>query len=552
VSRRFLLCAVVLATLASACSGSGNSKTIRGNPKAGGRLVVAAGTPTSLDPSRGSNRGDLYYLKQICDTLVSFNPLTGVLEPGTAESWTISPDAKRVTFKLRPGVKFQNGRDVTAADYVYSLSRFVNQQTGSQSYFILDKIVGYRDVLDGRTDTLAGVHATDPLTLDIDLIEPFAELPAVLAHPAAGAAIPKEEVDKDPAAFAQKPVCTGPYMLDKPWTPGEDITLVRSKSYYKANKAYSRDGEGYADQIVFRTLPDTGPDMPDVATGYALLVDGKVDIADVPLARLSGARRLREHKLFEGPTGGFEYVGFPTTTAPVDNATFRRALGLAIDRGDIVNGLLEGTRAIPSGLLPPAAGPAAKTSACSAIKPSADQKAAQAAMRSSNVSPAATRLTVYYNDASSGHDRWLGRVVKSWESVLDIRSQLKVMPRDEYFKYLTSPGADGPFRSAWPVTFPSAEAAYGPLLGPNSGDNFAKYESPEFESALMAARATVDPTARAAAYAKAGEILCRDLPITPMWIDESHIAFSDQIQSATSGALDIYGDPILRELGRSR
>jgi ABC-type oligopeptide transport system substrate-binding subunit len=126
------------------------------------------------------------------------------------------------------------------------------------------------------------------------------------------------------------------------------------------------------------------------------------------------------------------------------------------------------------------------------------------------------------------------------------------MPRDEYFKYLTEPGADGPFRSAWPVTFPSAEAAYGPLLGPNSGDNFTKYESPEFEDALKAARATADPAARAEAYRKAGEILCRDLPITPMWLDESHVSFSDQVTSAVNGALDIYGDPILRELGRSR
>ncbi|HEY8200723.1 MAG TPA: ABC transporter substrate-binding protein, partial [Actinomycetota bacterium] len=358
--------------------------------------------------------------------------------------------------------------------------------------------------------------------------------------------------DKDPAAFARNPVCAGPYQLSKPWATGEDITLVRSKSYYKANKAYSRGGAGYADEIVFRTLPDTGPDMPDVATGYALLVDGKVDIADVPLARLSGARRLREHKLFEAPTGDFEYVGFPTGKAPLDSATFRRALGLAIDRGDIVNGLLEGTRVIPSGLLPPAAGPAAKASTCSAIKPRADQKLAQAAMRTSNVSPAATSLTVYYNDAASGHDRWLGRIIKSWESTLNIRSQLKVMPRDEYFKYLTEPGADGPFRSAWPVTFPSAEAAYGPLLGPNSGDNFTKYESPEFEDALKAARATADPAARAEAYRKAGEILCRDLPITPMWLDESHVSFSDQVTSAVNGALDIYGDPILRELGRSR
>jgi oligopeptide transport system substrate-binding protein len=551
VSGRFFACAVVVLSLASACSGGGN-KAVRGNPKAGGRIVVAAGTPSSLDPSKGSKRGDLYFLKQICDTLVSFDPVTGALKPGTAQSWTIAPDAKKVTFKLRPGVKFQNGRDVTSQDYVYSLSRFVNQQTGSQSYFILDKIVGYRDVLDGRSDTLSGVHATDPLTLDIDLIEPFAELPAVLAHPAAGAAIPKEEVDKDPAAFAQKPVCTGPYMLDKPWGPGQDIDLVRSKSYYKANKAYSRGGAGYADEILVRTLPDTGPDAPDVATGYAWLVDGKADIADVPLARLSGAKRLREHNLAEGPTGSFEYVGFPTKKTPLDNATFRRALGLAIDRKDLVDGLLDGTRVIPGGLLPPAAGTASKASACSAIKPQADKKAAQSAMRSSGVSPAATLLTVFYNDGGSGHDRWLRRVTGSWESVIRIRSQLKAMPRDEYFKYLNNPGADGPFRSGWPVSFPSAESVYGPLLGPNSGDNFAKYESPEFDAAIKAARSATDDKARADAYAKVGEVLCRDLPITPMWFDESHISFTDRIQSATSSLLDIYGDPVLRELGNRR
>jgi ABC-type transport system substrate-binding protein len=551
LKRRFWVGAAVVALVASACSARGNSETIKGRPKVGGRIMVAAGTPSSLDPSKGSNRTDLYYLKQICDTLVSFNPLTGALEPGIAESWTISPDAKRVTFKLRPGVKFQNGRDVTSQDYVYSLSRFVNQQSGSQSYFILDKVVGYRDVLDGRSDTLAGVHATDPLTLDIDLIEPYAEFPAVMAHPAAGAAIPKEEVDKDPAAFAQQPVCTGPYMVSKPWTPGDDVTLVRSKTYYKANKAYTRGGSGYADEIVFHALPDNGPDMPDYATGYALLVDGKLDVADVPLARLSGARRLREHRLLEGSTGSFEYLGFPTQAPPLDNADFRRALALSIDRNDIVGDLLEGTRALPTGFLPPAAGPAAKASACPVIKPGADPKAAQSAFRASNVSPAATRLSVYYNDAGSGHDRWLGRITKAWESSLGIRSQLKVMPREEYFKYLTAPGSDGPFRSAWPVTFPSAESVYGPLVGPNSGDNFAKYASPDFEAALKAARATVDPTARADAYAKAGEILCRDMPITPMWLDESHISFSDKVQSAVNGGLDVYGDPILRELGRA-
>ncbi|MGH2721734.1 MAG: peptide ABC transporter substrate-binding protein, partial [Actinomycetota bacterium] len=348
MNRRLAVLALVVAQVAASC-GRGDDKPSKGSPKVGGKLVVPAAMPSTLDPSRGSRRSDLYLLKQICDTLVSFNPVTGALEKGTAESWTISEDAKKVIFKLRPGLKFHNGREVTAQDYVYSLSRFVNQDTGSLSYFILDKVVGYREVLDGRADTLAGAKAPDPLTLEIDLIEPFAEFPAVMAHPAAGAAIPKEEVDKDPASFGQMPVCTGPYMLQSPWNVGLDITLVTFDGYYKANEAYSRGGAGYAEEITIRTLPDLGEDLPDVATGFSWLVDGEVDLAEVPLNRLSGARRLREHTLVEGPLGNVEYLGFPTKKYPTDNADVRRGLGLALDREDVVDDLLDGTRVIPEG-----------------------------------------------------------------------------------------------------------------------------------------------------------------------------------------------------------
>jgi ABC-type transport system substrate-binding protein len=541
--------ALLVVLLAAAC-GRGDDKPSKGNPKVGGTITVPAAMPSTLNPSRGSRRADLYLLKQICDTLVSFDPVTGALKRGTAESWTVSEDAKKVVFKLRPGVKFHNGREVTAQDYVYSLSRFVNQDTGSLSYFILDKVVGYREVLDGRADTLAGAKAPDPLTLEIDLVEPFAEFPAVMAHPAAGAAIPKEEVDKDPASFGQMPVCTGPYMLESPWNVGLDITLVPFDGYYKANEAYTRGGAGYAKEITIRTLPDLGEDQPDVATGFSWLVDGEVDIAEVPLNRLSGARRLREHTLVEGPLGNVEYLGFPTKKYPTDNADVRRALALALDREDVVEDLLDGTRVIPEGLLPPAAGVASTRSACPSIKPRPDEQAAKAALGRSGLSGQGMRLTVYYNETPPpGHDQWLNRVIGSWEDVLGVRSELKPLPRDPYFKFLSDPGADGPFRSSWPVSYPSAEAFYGPLLSVGSGDNFSKYDSPEFDAALKAARATVGDEQRADAYAKVGEILCRDVPITPIWFDKSHLSVSDRVEAATTRPMDIYGDPILREIG---
>ena len=549
MGRRLLVCAVVLTALSSACGDGDAQKSVGAKPKAGGKIQIATAAPESLDPSKGSKPPALFVLKQICDTLVAFNPVTGELRPGAAESWTVAPDGKKVTFKLRPGVKFHNGRDVTADDYVYSLSRFVHQDNGSQSYFILSKVLGYRDVRDGRSDTLAGVHPLDPSTLEIELIEPFAELPAVLAHPAAGAAVPREEVDKDPAAFANKPVCTGPYEVAEAWAPGQDIMLVQAKAYAKGNKAYSRGGAGYAKEIGLRILPKAGPDTADIDTGYAWLIDAKVDAAEVPLNRLPGARRL-DGPVADGSIGTIEYIGFPTQTAPYDNIGLRRSLSLAIDRKELVGDLLEGGPGVPLGLLPPAAGPAAKRSTCPSLKPEADKKTAVSTLQGSGTSGVAVRPTVFFNSGGQ-HDRWVREVTKSWESVLNIRSDLKPVPLDEYFKLLQNPGAEGPFRSAWPVRYPSAEALYGPLFEANSGDNFAKYSSEEFAKALAEARAQPDPKARADAYAKVGEILCRDLPIAPIWLYQTHVAFSEKVVSAAKGLLDIYGDPILRELGRT-
>lgn len=511
-----------------------------GRPRAGGTISVAIAEPKSIDPHRVADRPGVLVLKQMCEPLVTADPLSSKLLPGAAESWSMSDDAKKFNFQLREGLKFHNGRDVTAEDYVYSLNRLAgNKESGSKA-FLLERVAGYVEVREGRAPGLSGARALDPRTLEIETAEPFAELPAIMAHPAAGSAVPKEEVDKGADPFAANPVCTGPYRLTVPWERGKDIALMRFDAYNGKNPAFSRGGAGYAREIVFKTVPDA-------SEGYRRLGAREVQISEVPGDKLVEARKVSK-RLESGPNGILSFIGLPVKAPPFDKVEFRQALAQAIDRRSVIENVLAGSRQLPRGFLPSAAGPASESTACrDTIKSRGDGEAAKNALTASGVDPAATKMRIYFN-AGGGHEAWLSVVAEQWNSVLGIESALQP---DEWLKFLDFlvTGSDGPFRLAWPVEYPSAEALFAPLFSSKSLDNYSKFESQEFEEALTAARGVVDEGQRREAYGKVSEILCRDLPIIPMWNSESHIGFGPNVVSATVKRLDVWGDPILREIG---
>ena len=513
-------------------------------PDKGGRLTISIRAPESIEPSRASERLGLLVLKQICEPLVTADPSTGELRPGAAASWEIAPDAKKVTFRLRPGLKFHNAREVVAQDYVYSLSRFAHKDTGSRQYFLLDRVGGYKELRESGAATLSGVKAPEAHVLEIELTEPFAELPAVLAHPGAGSAVPKEEIDKGAEAFAARPMCTGPYAVSAPWDRTQPLTLKRVSGYRGDNPAFSSKGAGVADELVFKIVADA-------AAGYEDLNKKQADIAEVPIDQLAQARKVRGR--VQSAANGVEvFIGLPVTKAPFDNLQFRRALALGLDRNEVVEKLLAGSREIPTGFLSPAAGPAGKAHKCDqTVLPSSDSKLAKEALTASAVDPAATPLKLHFN-AGSGHEKWLEMVGAHWQASLGVASTLA--PHDppfaSYLDYLVE-GADGPFRWAWPTTYPSPEAIFGPTFAGGSPDNYSRFSSPAFEEALKKARATVDTEDRVKAYTDAGEILCNELPMLPVWNVQNHWAFAAEVASASNKRLDTFAEPILRELGRS-
>src|SRR5262249_41359510 len=135
--KRFLLSAV--AALAIVAAGSASA-----DPKQGGAAVVTFNNDlTTLDPAIGYHWQNWSVIKCFSDGRTYYTPGTPDLPPDPAESYTISDDDQTYTFKLRDGLKFHNGRAVTAADVKYSIERAVNPVTQSPGAGFFGSIKGY-------------------------------------------------------------------------------------------------------------------------------------------------------------------------------------------------------------------------------------------------------------------------------------------------------------------------------------------------------------------------------------------------------------------------
>ena len=223
--RKVLLAGV--AALALGLWGAG----VEAAPEHGGQMVVTYKDDVStLDPAIGYDWQNWSMIKSLFDGLMDYEPGSTVLRPDLAESYTISDDGLTYTFKLRDGVKFHNGREMTADDVKYSLERVVNPATQSPGQGFFWSIKGFDDMAAGNADNLAGVTVIDPQTVQIELSQPDATFLHVMAINFSFV-VPKEAVEEHGADFGTHPVGTGAFKMTD-WTLGQHVIFERNPDYY--------------------------------------------------------------------------------------------------------------------------------------------------------------------------------------------------------------------------------------------------------------------------------------------------------------------------------
>ena len=292
-----MLLALVLMTL-----GAGTGVFAAGTEK-----VITIGVDqeaVGLDPNivtafSSMRRIDLLYnrLVRLDDNLV--------VVPDLAESWEI-PNNVTYIFHLRKGVKFHNGREMTAEDVKYSLNRVLDPKTASpgRSYISLIDAI----------DTL------DKYTVKVHLSAPLASLLDGLTSDNLSI-VPKEVVEAN--GNLQKVECgTGPFML-KEWVADNSMTLVKNPDYFEK-------GAPAVDKVIFRVIPEQASLLAGVKSGdidFATINDG---------ALIRQAAKDPKVVVMSKPGLNMRIFSFNTTRKPFDDVRVREAISLALDRSEIL------------------------------------------------------------------------------------------------------------------------------------------------------------------------------------------------------------------------
>jgi peptide/nickel transport system substrate-binding protein len=283
------------------------------------RDVVAAlySDPTSLSLVGNTDQNASLLAKLVTDSLVDYGPDLR-FAPRVAASWELSDDGRTVTFRLRPGVRWQDGRPVTARDVVFTFETIRKPATQARAWI-------------GQFEDVVSVEAPDDRTVVVRYARAYADfldawrVPLIPAH----AVAPNE--DFLTGSFARNPVGCGPFRFVR-WTPGSEIVLEANPGFW--------EGPPSLDRIVFRVVPDE-------RTAFEALLRGDLDLLgltpdlwrEARAGRVGSRHRVeRYHRLALWHVAWNGDGSNPFFTDP----RVRQAMILALDRDRFLEQALEG------------------------------------------------------------------------------------------------------------------------------------------------------------------------------------------------------------------
>lgn len=274
--------------------------------------LVWVGAPATFDPPFAPNQfQNMGYTLPVLDTLVRLDA-KGNLVPALATSWTVSPDRRTITMKMRPGVKFTDGSDFTAAVAARSLTRTKTDPKSS---------------LAGQLRSFDSFEATDPATLVIKLNTPDANAMYALATNV-GMIASAKALDGG-VNIALTPVGSGPYKL---------VSSGPQGAVYERNEAYWDKSLNQFAQVTLAPIVNTTARLNAVRTGQA---DAALAQSDQwpEIEAMVKSGNFTAHKVL-GPNSLPIWIN--TKIKPLDDPRVRLAMNYAIDREAINKGISNG------------------------------------------------------------------------------------------------------------------------------------------------------------------------------------------------------------------
>lgn len=459
----------------------------------GHAIVVGMANPViNLDPRVGADEASQKAHQLLYNTLVRIDDNLRIV-PELAESLE-QPDPLTYIARLRHGVQFHNGRELTSDDVVYTFRSFLDPAFRGRS---------------GAYRLVAAVDPIDRYTVRFTLKEPFGSFPInlVMGIVQAGSG----------AANAQLPIGTGPYKLAQ-FVPDDRLVLAAFDGYFA--------GRPKNDSAVLKVIPD------DTMRGLELR-KGSIDLVVNDLSPDIVWQFRQEGRLgvATGPGTDYAYIGLNLRNSALSHADVRKAIGFAIDRDAIVKYLRRGFATTAVGIVPPMSWafergvfdfhydpPEAKRLLDAAGFPDPDGDGPLPRFRVS----LKTSTSEVYRLQAAVIQRDLAQVGIAVEvRSTELATLLGDVVKGSFEMYtLQFVGVTDP--DMLRRVFHSAQQ-------PPAGLNRVHYSNAEVDRLIDEAARAVDDTGRRALYAKAQQLIAADVPYISLWYKTNVAVFQPDI-----------------------
>lgn len=443
----------------------------------------------TLDPGKATLIPEFYVIWGLYNGLLKFDDEMKIV-PDLAESYAPAADGS-LEFKLRSGVKFHDGSEMTAEDVKFSIERVLNEEFASPNR--------------AKVAQVDRVEVIDPLTLRIYTKKPFAPLLTFLTNARTGTQIvPKKVVEAiGNEAFARAPVGTGPYKLAA-WDAGTGLKLAAHTEYFGGAPKQFTDIDV--------------PLIAEEASGVTALRGGQIDMTSTaPAADVAQLETDAAVTVLRKAGLNTRFFSINHRKAPFDDIHFRRAVSMAFQREAMVAAVIFGEGEVSHGIIPPGLGAyhSGEAHEVTTFNPAA----AKAEMAKSKYKP--DEIAVPVITWSGGFWKRMAEVfVAQVNQTLGTKFTVEVT--DSNAAYARQQSGDF-LCSAWGwLGLVDPDEYVGDVYTSAGWRNFGGYKNDEVDSLSAAGAAELDPAKRPEYYLKAEAIAVEEVAVIPCFFSNIH------------------------------